>query len=262
MPERFGQVAQRALDGVLDDCLADPGCTRAFPRIKEETQAVIGRIRRGPVRAAVRHPASGVGGDVTVPADNIVEAIRYMTYSSSGAARLPLFLHEAFAGNFAPLSQFLLDRRADGLFEGLYLSVTCTEDVPFMRAGAEEADEPTYLGAYRVREQRAACAEWGSGRVPAWHRTPVTSTRPVLILSGTRDPVTPPEYGDEIAKTLPNSVHLRIPAGGHSPDGLTGLDCLSNAERDFLAAADPKVVDASCLKMIARRGFQLELPRR
>ena len=262
MPEQFGHVAQRALDGVLDDCLAEPECARTFPRIKEEARAVIERIGRDPVRASVTHRRSGVRGDVSVSRDNIVEALRYMTYSSESAARVPLYLHEAFMGNYSPLSQFLLNQRADGIFEGLYLSVTCTEDVPFLTAGAAEADDRTYLGGYRVREQRAACAEWGRGPVPAWHRTAVTTTRPVLILSGVRDPVTPPEHGDEIAKTLPNSLHLRVPAGGHSPAGLTGLQCLAAAKRDFLETADPKAVNTSCIKMIGRRGFALQLPDR
>ena len=45
------------------------------------------------------------------------------------------------------------------------------------------------------------------------------------------DPVTPPANGDEIARTLTNSLHVRIPSGGHSPDGLTGLECLAELKR-------------------------------
>ena len=262
MPERFGELAQRSLDGVLDDCLADAACASAFPRIKEETRAVLDRLRQGPVRASVSYPRTAIRGDVSVTRDNIAEAIRYMTYSSSRAARLPLYLHEASRGNYSPLAQFLLERRAGGIFEGLYLSITCTEDLPFVSAGAAEADDPTYLGGYRVREQRDGCAEWARGRVPAWHQTPVSSMRPVLIFSGSRDPVTPPEGGDEIAKTLPNSLVVRVPGGGHSPDGLAGVECLYRAEEKFLATADLRAVDTSCVKGIARRGFATTLPAR
>ena len=53
--------------------------------------------------------------------------------------------------------------RADGTFDGLYLSITCAEDVPLVATEAAERDDPTYLGGYRVRQQRAACADWPRG---------------------------------------------------------------------------------------------------
>ena len=39
-------------------------------------------------------------------------------------------------------------------------------------------------------------------------RAPLAGKVPVLILSGEFDPVTPPRYGDEVLKTLPNGRHL------------------------------------------------------
>ncbi len=56
-PERFGQLAARALDGLLDECLADAECARAFPAIRQETRQVFDRLRQGPVTAFVAHPS-------------------------------------------------------------------------------------------------------------------------------------------------------------------------------------------------------------
>ena len=47
VPEHFGQLAARALDGLLDECLADAECARAFPAIREETRQVFDRLRQG-----------------------------------------------------------------------------------------------------------------------------------------------------------------------------------------------------------------------
>ena len=44
---------------------------------------------------------------------------------------------------------------------------------------------------------------------------PVTSDVPVLILSGGLDPVTPPAYGTEVARTLPRSRHVIAAGYGH-----------------------------------------------
>ena len=68
-------------------------------------------------------------------------------YSSRGASRVPLYLHEAFKGNFSPFADFLIRWRADGTFDGLYLSITCAEDVPLVAPDAAERDDPTSSAA-------------------------------------------------------------------------------------------------------------------
>jgi len=105
------------------------------------------------------------------------------------------------------------------------------------------------------RSQRAACAEWPRGAAPAASRQPVTAAVPILIMSGTLDPATPPANGDEIARPLSNNLHVRVPAGGHSPDGLTGLDCLADLKRAFIEGARTDGLETSCVSRIARPGF-------
>jgi pimeloyl-ACP methyl ester carboxylesterase len=255
MPGRFGTYAQRSLDAVLDGCLATPECAAAFPNIQAEAVTVFDRLRKGPVTATVVHPAGRKTTRVTLTRDHVAEALRYMLYTSGGALRVPLVLHAASEGDFGPMARFLMQRRADGTFDALYLSVTCTEDVPFLPTDAEIVDEPTFLGDYRVRQQRAACAEWPRGRVPDTHGAPVVSRAPVLIISGTIDPATPPEFGDEIARTLTNSRHVRVPFGAHSPNGLVGLDCLDSIRATFIELADTAGLDVGCVGSISRPPF-------
>jgi pimeloyl-ACP methyl ester carboxylesterase len=257
MPARFGQLAQHALDGILADCRQDPVCGRTFPGITVEAQAVFARLRKGPVSALVSHPSLNQQVTVRVTRENVAEAVRYMTYTSADAARVPAYLHAAFTGNYSPLAQFLLDWRADGMFEGLYLSITCAEDLPFVPAAAAEADDGTYLSGYRVREQRAGCAEWPRGRSAEQQRQPVASAVPVLIVAGELDPVTPPVFAEEVARTLANAVQVRVPHGGHSPAGLAGLDCLAKVEDAFLEKPRPDGLDTSCVSQIKRRSFAL-----
>jgi pimeloyl-ACP methyl ester carboxylesterase len=282
-PEHFGQFAAQALDGLMDECLAAPECARAFPAIREEARQVFERLRRGPVTATVAHPsfpegsraspegsraspegsrASAEGSrarrrpaEVTLTRDHVAEAIRYLMYSSLGASRVPLYLHEAFNGNFSPIADFLIRWRAAGTFDGLYLSITCAEDVPLVAPDAAERDDPTYLGGYRVRQQRAACAEWPRGTRSEESGSPVKASVPTLITSGVLDPVTPPENADTIARTLPHSLHLRVPSSGHSPIGLDGLDCLAELKRAFIERGRTDGLDTSCVAAIARPEF-------
>jgi pimeloyl-ACP methyl ester carboxylesterase len=255
VPEHFGAFAQRALDGLLDECLGDAACAKAFPAIRDEARQVFERLRRGPVTAMAEHPSARRPAMVTLTRDHVAEAIRYLTYSSAGASRVPLYLHEAFTGDFSAIANFLIRWRASGTFDGLYLSITCTEDVPLVAPDAAERDDPTYLGGYRVRQQRAACAAWPRGAMPASSLLPVKTSVPTFITSGTLDPVTPAENGDAIARTLADSLHVRVPSGGHSPHGLRGLDCLDRLKRDFIERAGAGRLDTSCVSRIMRPGF-------
>jgi pimeloyl-ACP methyl ester carboxylesterase len=261
VPERFGQNAQHALDALLDECLATEECADTYPDIRDEARAVFDRLAAGAVTATSAHPAAKVPGEVTLTRNHAAEAIRYMMYTSGGASMVPLYLHEAFLGNYTPIAEFLLHWRQAGSFDGLYLSITCAEDVPFIAADAAERDDPTYLGGYRAREQRAACAEWPRGTRPDVATQPVVSNVPVLIFSGTLDPVTPSPNGDELARTLPNSLHVRVPFGGHSPAGLTDLYCLTLLKRVFIQEGRVGVLDTTCVSLISRPGFAINASR-
>ena len=257
MPETFGRRAQRALDALLAECDADPPCRGAFPNIREEARTVFQRVSAAPVRAAVSHPLGVLTAEVTLTRDNIAEAVRYMTYSSRDAGRVPLYLHSAYEGNYAPIAGFLRRYRGDGSFDGLYLSVTCTEDVPFVSADAEREDEPTYLGTYRLREQRAACADWRRGDAPEWLNRPVASNVPVLLISGALDPVTPPDEAAAVAAHLTRALHVTVPFGGHGYGGLSGIECVDRLRHDFIARGSAEGLDTQCVSRISRPGFAL-----
>lgn len=258
MPENFGVFAQQALDGLLDECAAARDCAAAFPSVRARARAVFARLSKGPVRATVRHPGSSQPVTVVVTKEHVAETIRYMTYTSYEAARVPLVLEAAFRNDFSPIAESLLRRRGDGTFDGLYLSITCTEDVPFVSPQAEEREASTYLAGYRLREQKAACAEWPRGPAPEWLGRPVAANVPVLIISGALDPATPPANGLAVSSTLPNSLHLTIPFGAHSPAGLSGLECLQAVKTKFLEQGSVEGLDTGCVSRITRPPFATE----
>ena len=253
MPDGFGRAAQRALDGIIDECAATAACAAAFPKLRAETTQVFDGLKRGPVMVRLR----GIDRDVAMTRDQVAESIRYLAYTSRQASRLPLLLHRASAGDFTGIAEYLRTYRTFGLANGLYLSITCAEDVPFLPKDAEARDHGTFLGSYRILEQRAACAEWPRGTVPPYRGEPVRSQVPVLITSGLLDPVTPPEHGDLVARTLPNALHLRVASGAHALGGLLGLECVAEIKRNFIQRAAINGLDTSCLRSIVRPGFDM-----
>jgi pimeloyl-ACP methyl ester carboxylesterase len=83
----------------------------------------------------------------------------------------------------------------------------------------------------------------------------VAAKVPVLIISGALDPATPPANGLAVAKTLPNSLHVTIPFGGHSPAGLTGLECIQRLKVTFIERGSVEGLDTSCVSSIRRPSF-------
>ena len=264
LPSDYPVQTERALQGVLAECAADEACNKAFPNIKSEARAVLDRLIKGPVDTEFQ--VSGVPGPIKVTLSRNLagEAIRYMLYSPGGAARVPLVLHQAAEGNFGPLAQiaFRFRRTLVGTgSNGMYLTVTCAEDIPWVKRSEAESKgfaQNTFLGDYRLQQQREACALWPRAKVDGDYFKPVRSDVPVLILTGEWDPVTPPANGDFVMRTFPNSLHIVVPHGAHGLGGLDGLDCIERLVTEFVERGSNKGLDTSCVKNVRRRGFVLK----
>lgn len=264
LPGDFALQTERALQGVIAECLADADCNKAFPNLKAETQAVLAQLIKGPVEVEIQKPASTERVKIKLNRDLAAEAIRYMLYNPVAASYVPLTIHLAAQGNFVPLAQSALRYRSNLVgtgSNGMYLSITCAEDLPWIKPGeGERLAANTFLGDYRLRQQREACALWPRAEIERDYGEPIRSDVPVLILTGEWDPVTPPSNGAAVAKALPNSLNLVIPHGAHGLDGLEGMECIDRIVDEFVERGTAKGIDPACVKNIRRKGFALKAP--
>lgn len=268
MPRDFAQANERALRGIIAECAADQACNGAFPNLRAEAKTVLERLLQGPIEVEIDPSKIGFSPEpvqkkVRLSRDLAAEAIRYMLYSPGGAARVPLFLHLAAQGKFLPLAYAALEFRRDlvaGGSTGLYLSITCAEDLPWIRPGdGERLAENTFLGDYRLRQQREACQLWPRATIPNDYSQSTHSSAPVLILTGELDPVTPPANAEAVARYLPNSLHVVVPHGGHGFNGLEKLECVQKLMVDLVEQGTTKSLDTNCVKEVRRKGFTLAL---
>ena len=263
LPRDYARDAERALQGILAECAADDACNKAFPDVKNEAKVVLERLVKGPVEVEIQTPGSSTPVKVSMNRDLGAEAIRYMLYHPQTASRVPLVLHLAAQGNFAPLAQsaYMYRRNLVGPgSNGMFLSVTCAEDLAWIKPGeGERLAENTFLGDYRVRQQREACALWPRAVIEADYAKSFESNVPSLIITGEWDPVTPPAYGDALMRTLKNSLHVVVPDGGHGVGGLEGGECIGQLSAEFVERGSVTSLDTACVKSIHRRGFALKL---
>jgi len=257
MPLHHAESGARAMDLLLSECEQDAACRAAFPNIRDDWNNVLAQLEKQPAR--VEYSASGRNAPTRVEIRRGVfgEKIRTWMYGRDKAARIPTIVHHAANGDFAPfLKEAIAPSIPDFVADGMYLSVTCAEDVPFI--SPEEAAKLTTgnpFGDYRVSQQTRACGMWPRGEIPADFLEPVRSNAPMLIFSGNLDPVTPPSYGEAVASHLPNSRHVVIPEGGHGVDGLTDPGCIDRITIEFLDKGDAKNIDVSCTERMAPPSF-------
>jgi pimeloyl-ACP methyl ester carboxylesterase len=249
LPTHHAYAGQRAVDLLFAECAADAACHAAYPRIGEELREVMARVDRG-VKVAVADPETHRRLEVQPSRGLVAEGIRYVLYEAGGG-KLPGTIDRAYHGDLAPLVTISIEQRkalALDLADGMYLSVTCAEDIPFLDPReVARLSNGTLLGDYRVRVQQRACALWPRAPIPADLRTPLRSDVPALLVSGERDPVTPPEFGERVMRGLPNGRHVVIRHGGH---GSGGGACLGGLVTRFVERGSAAGLDASCLQRV------------
>jgi pimeloyl-ACP methyl ester carboxylesterase len=213
----------RSLDGSIDrmiaNCRDTAACRQAHPNLAADVEAILARLDREPVAASVRAD-NGATVPVTMTRGDFLYAVRGMLYGASAPAELPpMIAHAAATGDLSAFAQRYWSRAVSmsrSIAYGMHLSVLCPEDVNGLTdRQVAEATAGARIGDYIVQEYRTACALWPRATVAGDSRTPVTARVPVLLVSGKYDPVTPPEFGDRIAKSLPLARHIVVQTSGH-----------------------------------------------
>lgn len=257
-PLLFPRAAQHALDLLFVDCAADQTCNGAFPNLKSEFHQVLSRFDRGPLEARMISPTTKKIQVVRLERENYVERIRLLLYTTVFARFVPLVVHKAYEGDFLPFEAIAVTYNPGGILaRGMYFSVTCSEGVPFI-TGHEMITETrgTFVGEERIRAHMEACKEWPRGDVPRSFIDPIKSNLPVLMVSGEVDGSSPPWFGKDAVKYLPNGRQIPIRYYGHD----TYSACVWGIMRQFIQNASVRGLDTSCTAEIRRPPFATEIP--
>jgi pimeloyl-ACP methyl ester carboxylesterase len=215
-PLDFAKTEQTALDRLLENCAAEAACHAAFPNLRSEFQQLVRRLDAGEVHVHV----PGATDAVVLSRGRVAEWVRSQLYRPHDAAALPWFLHRAYAGDWSPiLDSMLSDARDAGqdLGFGLFFSITCSEDVPFVQEkDVVAATHDTFLGGYRLRQQQTACKLWPRAKLPRGYRQPVKSSAPTLFVTGDLDGGTPLWFTERVAQGFSNHVTVVVHGQGHT----------------------------------------------
>ena len=144
------------------------------------------------------------------------------------------------------LASLFADQLPHSISLGLFYSVTCSEDGALIAAGGEEmieeATRGTFLARSTVDTHARVCGSWPATRLDSSYFDPIEISAPTLLISGDLDPITPPSLAEQAMQLLPNSTHILVAGGGHSPAN----DCTTSALAAFLEGGPERVAEITC----------------
>jgi pimeloyl-ACP methyl ester carboxylesterase len=245
LPLPFPSGAQHALNDLIAACDTDTACKRNFPNFAAEFSRMIEGSKNGGIAVA--------GGRISF--EVLADAMRHVMYDAYTSSYLPLIVRRWAAGDSVPLAKIvtLTSQGIGGSLDmGMNLSITCAESMPFISPQqAALASRDTFMGTSRYDAQRTACNIWNVRPVDATFLSPIRSGVPVLMISGTDDPATPPQFGARVLAGLANGRQILIPGAGHD----TASACTERIESDFLRSYDVRTLDATCVSRQRRPAF-------
>ena len=248
----------QAIYRVLRSCNEDALCGTAFPDTAGKLALLISELEENPVDITVEHPTTGEPFALTFNREVLSTALRFLTYSADTQAMLPLLIHEAATEQrFDRLaSQMLIAATGlqESISQGMEMSVMCSEDFPLYPAVTEPNDY--LLGDIMEKSINIQCSVWPRGPVPQNFHEPVSGDVPVLLLSGELDPVTPPEYADQVAVHFTSSRHLIAPGQGHIA---TTRGCMGTIVSEFVIEGSADDLETECISNLEPTPFFLTL---
>ncbi len=255
LPLHLGEDANRALELMLADCEADADCSSSFPKVRQNFRELLDRLRDEPQHVSGPHPRTGRMLDFDMSRKSAVFLFRAALYSDQMTRLLPLMIKRAHAGDYGPILALAdsIGEAAKKMNLPMLFSVLCAEDIGTISKEDREklAMEPL-LGTAVLDMWEKVCSFWPLGELPDHYHDPVVSNRPVLVLSGEFDPVTPPRWGEAAAQHLSNSLHVVVPGAAH---GTSSYGCLPRLMASFLNDAGIDDLDTNCVEDLKRPMF-------
>lgn len=247
----LAESANRALDLIDAECASDAVCSRfvADGSVRETMNRVIQELDANPMIVPLGGNQIGYarGVDLVLDGQRAAELSFLMMYHESLLRYLPAVIgglddrDESSARWLAGTGARLLLSSQAANDEGTYFAVQCHDRLGFSDGPGD--DLAPFAAAVSSATLEGSCADWDRELADESVDDPVSSALPALLLSGTFDPITPPEYAEHAATSLVNATVVVQDGRGH---GIWfGSDCIAHLVQLFVE--DPaRTLDSSC----------------
>ncbi|WP_231987799.1 alpha/beta fold hydrolase [Mycobacterium sp. 852002-51152_SCH6134967] len=245
--------AKEAFDNMTNACVAQPACQTRYPNLAESFIRLVNQLEERPVTTTVAVPSVG---DTEVVLDGGALLNWFVPLATHFPEEFPAAIDELARNNPRRIAELYAEvwanpERVGTMGWGLTLSVWCREWVPFESAEDQlekakrafpEFPESVRAQAPQLPFLRDACAAWDVPKAPDEIRAVTESAIPTLVLSGSYDGQTGPQWGEYVAQHLSQSHVVTVPGVAH---GVYTNDCGAKVIASFYE--DPGRPDTSCV---------------
>jgi pimeloyl-ACP methyl ester carboxylesterase len=249
---------QNSLNSLFAQCAADAACNAAYPKLDHAYDSVVARLNANPAQVPIIDPQTEqIVTYLPVSGVDFSLLMFQLSYSTPVIPILPLVIAATNNGNYELLGVlFGLLLSASGedpaaFSFGMQVAVQCNEDATFASSrdfvAARDKNRRASPLAHIITFNEAyldVCAAWGLTNPEPGANFRVESDRPTLIIGGTNDPITPPNYAASAAETLSRSTTVLYPRGGHTPSAIS--PCLARIVAAFHNDPNQRP-DSSCV---------------
>ncbi len=253
--ETWWSAPASSFKAIFAACSAQRACANAFPNLEADFIATVNRLDETPVVARIKDDS---GELVTVNIDGFSFVYTLIMASERGdASGVPKMITGMARGDSSAVAAAYLASRGPPEFvglggAGLAIAVFCAEHANLTTEAAALAHAKAVLPGFPDRVLKVQpkqgrlfiqCPMFNVGAASAAVSAPIVSNVPVLILEGTFDAATAPEWVDLITANLKNFQLVTFPFTGHSVLGKS--QCAPSIMNAFLNSP-MRPVDPTC----------------
>lgn len=252
--------ATRAFNLLFAQCAASSTCNARYPHLDTMLYSLIARLDAHPLTIHAQDAYGGKPFTVLLNGTRLAALLFLTLYASDAIPSIPRAIAAAGHGDATLLTQFYneVGFTEDAVARGLWFSVECREDAPFVTPHDVDVAEQAYAPAFRAADlfnlqtRLGVCQFWNVASAPAAEKEAVTSAIPTLLLAGEDDPITPPSNDELAARTLSNGYVVLFPGLGH------GVQYTGPCPTQIIAAfqRDPtRKPDTNCVSQLGEPAF-------
>ncbi len=248
------RLTARVFRQLFQDCGDDLLCAAAFPDLERGFLRTVAALEADPISpAAPVEPAPMT----MIDGRRLVDGFAAAFLDLNDIRTLPAMFAAAGEGSLSPLRRWSAAPTfgSEALSEGMRLSVECRENVPFsdlVVLAKRQRDYAPYGGSAGTEPEWTLCDHWNvDAEDPSFHE-PVMAGVPTLLITGTYDPITPPEWAYRQADAMRNAAVLEVVHASHGV--IADVPCVEVAVAAFLEEPG-RDVGIFCPRRLARPQF-------
>ena len=248
-----------ALTKIADACDKDDFCRTNYGDLRANLESAANLLEQAPATVVVPHPYQNYGDvSVAINPNRLADIIASGIYGEVGVALIPCVAWELSGGQKCQFArdgwqqsgldwlvyEYAAEILESGYADALLNAIACRE------RGSSQLNSniegfPFALWSEWKKHRDSICDDiWAKeGKTPG-AQDPVSTEKPILMLTGFFDPATPPERADAAAKRLPNARVYQLPAS-HYGEGQK--KCHNYLTRQFLRSPFDEIND-SCVQ--------------